>query len=139
VHGGDHAGTDISTGGSCDQLVDGFPTCPREGPKQLATVEEEGAQQLRDGQGPHAVRDVVQHLVAQEGAEDRTAFRRTRWAESAAGAGEGEQVLVAARVAGDAGKASTQVPAVGEGEDHIVDEASPASVEGLEALLPGCP
>jgi hypothetical protein len=35
------------------------------------------------------------------------------------------------------GKASTQVPTVRESEDHIVDEASPAPVEGLEALLPG--
>jgi hypothetical protein len=83
------------------------------------------------------VTDHLKHLLAQEGAENRSSLRRSTGAKASARTRKGEKVLTAAAITVDPSKAPIQIPTVGESEHHIVHEASPAPVDGLEALLPG--
>jgi hypothetical protein len=95
-----------------------------------------GAQELWDRESPHAVRHRLDDFFAQEGAEDGSPLGSAGAAETAARAGEGEEVLAVAGVAEDAGETAVEVATVEEGVDDIVDEAAPAAAGTLEALLP---
>lgn len=81
---------------------------------------------------PHLLCD----FFPQQGSEHGPSLGRAGRTEAATGTGEGQQVLGSTGVAEDAGEAVLEVAAVDEGVDDTVDEAAPAAVGRLEALLP---
>jgi hypothetical protein len=100
-------------------------------------VEEEGTEQLGDGESPHTVTHVFEHILLEEGSEDGRSLGRTRWTEAPASTREGQEILALASIAVDASEASIQITTVAEGVDDTVDEAPPTAVLGREAFFPG--
>jgi len=71
---------------------------------------------------------LLDHFLAQEGAEDNSALRRAGGAEPSSGAGEGKEILALASITEDAGEAVLEVAAVEKGVHDIFDEAAPAAI-----------
>lgn len=92
-------------------------------------------QHLRDREGPQTVTGVLEHLLGQERAEQRSTLGGARGTEPPSLAGEGDQILGATLLAADPSEAVIVDAAVEEGEDRIFDRAAPEAVASLEALL----
>ena len=136
VDGSDHAGPGVGRRLLDElghRLVGGFEQLAEQG----SPVPEVGAQELGQGEGPQAVADLFNHLLAQEGSENGASFGVAGRADAASLAGEGDQVLVLAGVTDHPGEAMLEISAIEKGVDESIEIAPPTAVRGLEPLLPG--
>ena len=101
--------------------------------EEVAVALEIGAEHFWDGQDVVAVGHGRQDLVEDEAAGGLDVFLVAGGTEPAAFAGEGEQVLVRAVVAANAGKAALEVAAL----EEFVDDFGNDGAEGAEAGLAG--
>ena len=103
-------------------------------PAQVAHLEEQWAEHLRDGENPLCVADVLLDVIDQEGAELGATLGGAGGAEAALLAREGDQHLMATGVAADAGEAVVPDATVEVAGDRLVPEAAEEPVAGFEAL-----
>jgi hypothetical protein len=136
VDRGDHARTNLVTGGLRDKLRNRLPGGSTKSAKQRTVVEKIGSQELRHRERPQTVTHFLDDLLAQQGTEEDPSLGRAGGAEAATGTGEGKEVFALAGIAEDTGEATLEVAAVEEGVDDLVDETTPATAGRLESLLP---
>jgi hypothetical protein len=95
--------------------------------KQVTVVAEEDAQALGDGPDKLAVRHVQADVVGEVHPEQDRAFLDATGADAALLAGEGDEELVAAIGAADAGEAVLEVAALEEAADGLVVDPAPVA------------
>ena len=122
--------------GGGHHLLHGLVGRPAEPAPKLGAVDEIRPQHFRQGERPHCVPDLFEHLVGQESREGRSTLCPTTRAEASLLAACRHEVLIATVRASDASKARLKSAAVQVGVDDIVDEDSPEAVALLEAPLP---
>ena len=105
--------------------------------EQCAVEAEVRAQHLGDAEGEVTVRDREQDRLREQRAEKLDLLLVAGGAEPAPLAGEGEQVLVLAVVAPDAGEAVFQVATVQKLVNDLGDDRAQEPVAGLETLFVG--
>jgi hypothetical protein len=137
LHHGRHAGPEGRIAdGRRHQFAHHIPAGAAEPAEQLAVVQEEDSQHLRDGERPQAVADLLDHLPGEERPEQRPALCSTGEAEPVPLAGEGDEVFGPARGAAHPRDAAVEDAAVEEGVDRVLYAAAPEAVAALEVLLP---
>ena len=80
--------------------------------------------------------DVLDHLLGEEGPEQRATLGGARWAELPPLKGEGDEVLGPALAAAHPRVAVLEDAAVEEGVDRVLDATAPEAVAAREVLLP---
>ena len=123
----DHPRADVASAGLGDELADRLPCSTAELAEQLAAIRKIGSQKLGYSERPKTMTHLLDHFLAQEGAEEYSALRRAGGAEPSSGAGEGKEILVLASFTEDAGEAVLEVAAVEKGVHDSLDEAAPAA------------
>jgi hypothetical protein len=127
LHHPDHPGTEgWVADGSGHQLAHDLPADAAEAAEQLTMVEEEDPQHLRDRERPQAVPDLLDDLLGEERAEERTALGRARRTEPPSLTGERDEVLGPALGAAHPREAAVEGAAVEKAVGRVLDTAAPA-------------
>jgi hypothetical protein len=81
MQGRHHPGTNVFASCLADQLGHCLPCSTAERTEQLTAMQEERTEQLGNREGPHAVPDLFEDLLLQEGPEDGAPLGGTGGAE----------------------------------------------------------
>ena len=135
VEGHDDAGDALGAGqGGAEVFLEAFMGEGAEALEEVAVALEIGAEHFGDGQDVVAVGHGGEDLVEDEAGGGLDVFLVAGGTEPAAFAGEGEQILVLAVVAANAGKAALEVAALEEFVDDLGDDGAEGAEAGLVIL-----
>ena len=136
LDGGDHAGRHVvAAEQASDFRLDAGPRAGAELAEQLPVEAGMHAQAFGNGQHHLPVRDGPADLFGHVKRGQQRAFPMAGGARRALLAGEGDEHLMAAVRAADAGEALVQIAALEKGRHGVLDDRPPEAVLGLESLV----
>ena len=129
LYGNDGAGNGFLLGRRFpEKYLQRFPGAPAQIGKELSVIEKISAQNLRDAEDEMPVGNLLEDIHTEPFPELHHALLMAGWAKMTALAGEGQQILMAAVMTFDTGKAVVRIAAVEIPMDHLFDIGPPETV-----------